>query len=322
MRKQAKQTKETTLETVHGYHEGGYGQRNHEAYAYMGFKSNKYFTSDRFINLDSEFKRPDSKPLKGYGLEIETECTGLHNQTIYAEVLQNIIFPHFPADLFKLQRDGSLQGDTSAEIITQVMTKEFIRNNYANFKLMYDTYFTAFNISCSRSGNCGMHVNISTGCFGKSEDVQAAAIRKLYYIINHHYALMCALFNRDQNRTNYCSQMRANKNECRTMNLYNFDISHSICFNLGHYAAGRIEIRLVGGQKNYPCFRNTMESIFFLVDKVKRLSWDDLDDLTKIFEGCNQYVFDRLQSKCYNANAISTAQLRQIETTIKREELL
>lgn len=322
MRKTAKTTKEATLETVHGYHEGGYGSSNHEAYAYMGFKSNKYFTSDRFINLDNEFKRPDGKPLKGYGLEIETECSGLSNQTIYAEVLQNIIFTHFPADLFKLQRDGSLGGDTSAEIITQVMTKEFIRNNYTNFKLMYNTYFKAFNISCVRSGNCGMHVNISNGCFGKSEDVQAAAIRKLYYLINYHFGFMCALFNRNQNRTNYCSRMRANKNECKTMDLYNIESNHYICFNLGHYAAGRIEVRLVSGQSDFACFRNTMESLFFLVDKVKRLSWDDLDDLTKVFEGCNQYVYDRLKSKCYEAGTISTAQLETIKATVKREELL
>lgn len=322
MRKTAKNTKEQSLARVQGYHSNGIHYEHSEAYAYMGFKSNKYFTSDRFIALDGNFKRPDGKPLKGYGLEIETECKGLTNQTVYAEVLSNIIFTHFPADLFKMQNDASLYGDTSAECITQIMTKEFIRNNYANFKLMYNTYFEAFGISCSRSGNCGMHVNISNGCFGKTDDVQSTAIKKLYYLINHYFELMCALFNRNPRNTTYCARMHSEKSYCKNMDLTRQECSHGICFNLGHYNAGRIEIRLVGGQSNYACFRNTMESVFFLVDKVKRINWDDLDDLTKVFEGCNQYVYDRLKSKCYEAGTISTAQLETIKATVKREELL
>lgn len=322
MRQSSKTNKQATLSNVQRYHEGGYGLADREAYAYIGFKSNKYFTSDRFINLDANFNRPDGKPLKGYGLEIETECRGLTNQTVYAEVLTNIIFAHFPADLFKLQNDGSLSGDTSAECITQVMTKEFIRNNYSNFKLMYDTYFKAFGVSCSLSGNCGMHVNISTACFGKSEAVQATAIRKLYYLINRNFNLMCALLNRNINRTTYCDRMPADLNYCKTLDLSNAGGNHYICFNLAHYTAGRIELRLVGGQSNYACFRNTMECIFHLVEIVKTISWSDIDDITKIFEGCNQYVFDRLNSKCREAQTITESELQAIKQTVKREELL
>ena len=145
MRTNTRYTNQATITTVHGYHEGGsYGA---EDYAFAGFASNKYFTSDRYLKLTPEFTRPDGKPVKGYGIEIETECHGIHNTRVLAEVLNKIIFPAFPADLFKLQRDGSLCGDTSAECITQIMTKEFIRNNYQNFKLMYDTYFPTFGIS-------------------------------------------------------------------------------------------------------------------------------------------------------------------------------
>lgn len=177
MRKDAKAPKTTTLNRVQGYHEGGFTSQTN--YAFLGFTSNKYFTGDRFIKLDQHFNRPDGKPLKGFGLEIETECRGLNNATVYAEVLSNIIFKHFPDDLFKLQHDGSLGGDTSAECITQVMTREFIRNHYQSFRLMYDTYFPAFGISCSRSGNCGMHVNISNGCFGRSQSAQEKGFMNL-----------------------------------------------------------------------------------------------------------------------------------------------
>lgn len=320
MRKDAEAPKTATLSRVQGYHEGSYDGN----YAYQGFTSNRYFTSDRFIKLDEHFNRPDGKPLKGFGLEIETECRGLSNDTIYAEVLQNIIFPHFPAGLFKLQRDGSLGGDTSAECITQVMTREFIRNNYQNFKLMYNTYFPAFHISCSQSGNCGMHVNISNGCFGRSQAAQETALKKLLYIANKHYNLCCALTCRNIQHTQYCRRMAcyATQEACKAANLNNMPSSHGISCNFSHFPRGRIELRFVGGQKDFGAFRNTMESIFHLVRAVKMLTWAECDSIEAIFSGCNQYVFDRLNTKCKAAGTITDAQLAAIRETVKREELV
>jgi len=316
MRKDAKQQKTAIISSVAGYHAGGYG----ENYAFAGFGSNKYFTSDRFIPLSATFVRSDGKPLRGFGLEIETECRGISNTSVLAEVLNKIIFANFPADLFKLQRDGSLSGDTSAECITQPMTKEFIRNNYAAFKLMYNTYFPAFGISCGNS--CGMHVNISRGYFGRTEKAQAEAVRKLYYIVNRHYNLCCALFHRNAGHTYYCSRMRADLDYCKGLELSGHGSSHGVSFNLGHWDTGRIELRLVGGQKDYACFRNTMESVFHLCDAVKELSWADCEDLTKIFRGCNQYVFDRLKSYCRAANAITQEELDAIRPTVQRVDLI
>ena len=317
MRKEAKANKQAAISQIGGYHGGNFHNEN---YAFEGFQSNKYFTSDRYIALDAGFQRTDGKPLKGFGLEIETECSGIHNPQVLAEVLNKIIFPHFPADLFKLQRDGSLSGDTSAECITQIMTREFIRNNYGNFKLMYNTYFPAFGITCGP--NCGMHVNISRGLFGRSDKAQTEAVRKLYYIVNKHYDLCCALFHRDRNRTVYCSRMAHSMDYCKSMDLGSCSSNHGVSFNLGHWNTGRIEIRLVGGQKNYACFRNTMECVFHLCDAVKTLTWADCDDLTKIFAGCNQYVFDRLKSYCRDSGTITAADLDKIRPTVQQVELI
>jgi len=318
MRKDAKKTKDVEITRVHGYHEGG-SYNDAESYAFAGFKGNKYFTSDRYVKLNANFTRADGKPLKGYGLEIETECFSIGNNDVLAEVLNKIIFPHFPDDLFKLQRDGSLRGESSAEAITQIMTREFIRNNYANFKVMYDTYFPAFKIACG--DRCGMHVNISNGCFGKIKKMQDDAIRKLYYIVNHHYRLCCELFNRNPACTDYCAQMQNDKEYCKGLDLSHMPCSHGISFNCGHYDSGRIEIRLVGGQKNYACFRNTMETVFWLVDRVKSLSWDDCDNIVKIFQGCNQYVLSRLD-RARGAGIVSTDDYMAICATIKREEFI
>lgn len=318
MRNDKKITKTAEINRVQGYHQGGYGS---EQYAFMGFKSNKYFTSDRFINLDAGFIRPDGKPLKGFGLEIESECDGIVNQTVLAEVLHKVIFSHFPADLFKLQNDGSLGGRTSAECITQVMTKEFIRNNYANFKLMYDTYFPAFNITCGRE-SCGMHVNLSNALFGAKADSQELAIRKLFYIVNKHFDFCCEMFRRSRNRTTYCDRCNATMEYAKTTPINRMPADHYHAMNMGHFNAGRIELRLVGGQKNYASFRNTMECVFHLVDSVKKLSWTDCDDLTKIFSGCNQYVYDRIKSYCKDGGTITADQCEKIRATVKRDDFI
>lgn len=301
---------------VQGYHQGGYG----EDYAFMGFDGvNKYFTSDRFVKLDENYQREDGKPCKGYGIEFELETWGFNSQTAFATVLREMVFKLFPSGLFKMQNDCTLDsGSVSGiECITQIMTKEFVRNHYRDFKTMFNDYFPIFDISASRSGNCGMHVNISNACFANDE-----AIRKFYYIINKHYDFMCPLVNRDRRRTHWCGQMRHEMDYCKRMNLNRMDGSHSNCFNGSHYGYGRIELRLVGGQKDFGCFRNTMESIFFMVDRVKKLSWNDCDDIVKIFSGCNQYVFDRIKSKCYESGAISSAQVSAIEAKVVREELI
>ena len=312
-RRQNEQVRPANLQ---GYH-GGRGESFN--YAFNGFENNKYFTSDRTIKCDADFNRVDGKPLKGYGLEIETGWA-LQNgsQTAYnvlSNVLKTAIFPIFPADLFKQQMDSTITG---TECITQVMTKEFIRNNYKNFKTMYNDLFPMFGIKCD-DGKCGLHVNISNGLLGTTEKIQAESVRKLFYIINRHYDFFKVAFCRTGS-TRWCGQM-AYRN-ARTMDVRYMDGSHGNCFNGSHFREGRIEIRLVGGQKNYGMFRNTMETIFHLVGVIKDLSWSKLDNLVDIFTGCNQYVFNRIETKCLEAGVISQADVDAIRGTVVREELL
>jgi len=144
MRKNAKTLKQVELSHLQGYHATTF-DRNGELYAYDGFKTRKYFTNDRSIELDENYNRADGKPLKGYGLEIETECFGVCDRTVYAEILDKIIFSHFPKDLFKLQRDGSLGGDTSAECITRAIERENFTDE--------DTVIYHFRIS-TQAGIC------------------------------------------------------------------------------------------------------------------------------------------------------------------------
>lgn len=311
-RKDSKQRQEKnnisrpTIARVNGYHSGT-GSSN---YAYNGFGENRYFTSDRYIKLDREFRRPDGKPLKGYGLEIELVCHTITNTTVLAELLDKVVFSKFPEHLFKMQSDCSLDGNSTAECITQVMTKEFVRNHYPEFKLMYDHYFHALGISSNLS--CGMHCNISNAVFGAAEKTQETAIRKLYYIVNKHYDRMCVMLHRDRNSTRFAGRMSVTKDFCKTTDISRVGSSHAVCFNLGHYREGRIELRLVGNQVSYACFRNTMETVFHLCEAVKRLSWEDCDDFSKIWFGCNQHVYDRLTM----VRDLPASQLEAVRNTV------
>lgn len=350
MRKEAQAMQNVTLSRVQGYHqENGYGTSD-QSYAFAGFNGNWFFNSDRkyavhVVNgklVPVEDKYADIK-CQGYGYEIETQCNGVMNTMVLAELFTNVIFPKFKFGkyMFKMQRDGSLGGDSSAEVITQVMTKGRIRNDYAAYKTMYDTYFqpNAFRISADpRTTHCGMHINVSNGIFGDTEAEQIEGIKKLYYVVNRYYALMCKLFNRPDNRTEWCQRMTESHLDCaegwrcdthkwRWENARNIPLGiedapedHSNCFNMSHFNAGRIEIRLVGGQDNYIRFRNTSECVFFLTENINRRSWNDLEDLTKIFTGCNQYVVQRLKD-CIGRDGFTNEMYEYIKAHAKHEDL-
>ena len=316
MRKNSKKAINVKVARIGQYHNGNFDD---ESYVFEGFNSNKYFVSDRYIELDDHFRRPDGLPLEGYGLEIETECWGIKSKKVLADVMQKIIFVLFPADLFKMQCDGSLGHDygdydercIGVECITQVMKKSFIRNNLPSFKAMFDVYFKEFNISAARSGRCGMHVNISNAVFGDTVEKQKEAIRKLHYFVNKHYDFCRFMFKREGD-TGYCERMHYEN--AKTMEIAGGD--HYVCLNYSHFDTGRIELRLVGGQKDYYTFRNTMECVFFLTERVRTAKWEDLDDVVKFFKGCNNYVFKRLRD-CH----LSYETLQKIEQNVKTIDL-
>ena len=319
MRKEARNTIRIERHEQQAYHGREYYS---ERYAIHGFERNAFWASDRPIALDENWNRPNGEPLKGYGLEVEMECSGIMSDDALVAVLDGIVLRHFPKGLFKHQSDGSLGGRSSDEAITSVMTKAFIRNQYRAFKAMFEM-FPDFGISCSASGSCGMHVNISNALLGKTPETQAENAKKLLYFVNHNYNLCVSLFARDPNHTHYCGRMNqyADKNACKSADMTQMPSAHAYCCNWSHFGAGRVELRLVGGQKNFPCFRNTMESVFHLVSAVNSLSWDDLDDLVKVFKGCNQYVYDRL-TKCRNDHVLSDEVVNAVQPTVKREELI
>ena len=316
MRKE-KQSADMTIDLTqrNSYHHGHYEGN----YAFNGFDCGRYaMVSDRKVQLDENFNRVDGKPNKFFGLEIETECSMITDADVLTNVMKFILQKNFPEGFFKYESDSSLHGSSSVECITLPATKEGIRNMYPAFKAMYDA-MPLFGVSCAASGNCGMHVNISNAVFGTTKKTQDEAIRKLYTFINRHFSLACALVSRPEDRTCYCQQMSVTNST--NMPLAGFMSSHGVCFNLGHYSEGRIELRLVGGQRNFECFRNTMEVVFHLCAAMKRVSWDSLDDIAAVFSGCNQAVYERL-TRCYRLGHIPSAAMIDIRATVTQEDLI
>lgn len=306
------------------YHEG----RGRTNYAFEGYNKNLFYASDRGLELDADFK--PLKPgviVKGFGIEEEIESWDIKGgcgSEQLAMLVHTICMQEYPKDLFKFQRDGSLQGGTSSiEVISQVMSKEFIRNNYTSLYRKYE-YYKMYGIDATRSGNCGMHVNMSNTLFGREKTTQAENIKKLCYFVNRHYEKMCPMVKRDIDNNGYCEKMYdwENMDYAKRFNLDNmneYDSNHYICFNLAHYGVGRVELRLVGGQKDYATYRNTMETIFWMVERIKTLSWEALNNFNNMWYGCNQYVVKRLRC-LIDENLITSNELNEIIARMKEED--
>lgn len=314
MRNGTQTNREHTIARVDGYHCG-----EHDNYC--------IYASDRPLKTNRHYdKFEDGSDVEKalIGIEWETQNWGITSSVIYANVLRDIVFSPFHKDLWKIESDSSLRRncDSSAECISQPMTKAYIRNHYRDFKYMWEKA-EAFGISCDRTGQCGMHTHISNFCFGRDKKTQDEAIRKFCYIINKHFDFMVRLFYRNPSVTGYCSKMNSftDKAYAKKVNLANAENDHYVCINLGHYEEGKnIELRLVGGQKNYACFRNTMESVFFLIDRCKTISWSDADDIVKVFKGCNRYVFDRIKTYVHQNGLISSEQVQAISENLDLTE--
>ena len=257
------------------------------------FESLKFFNSDRAFNLNDDYTISSDNsasslrimkagsPIQSQGIELELECTTITDSTVLANVLDLVFKTCFPDDFFRMERDGSLGGASSAECVTQTFSRGWMRNNYKNFKTMYE-YFNEFGINPG-ARSCGMHVNIGLPCFGKSQETQDDAIRKFWYVVANNYDFMRYAVRRDGHSTTWSGALFIRtKDEVKNMNLHYMPSSHEYCLNYSHYNQGRIEFRLVGGQPNFKAFMNTMEVVFHLIDASKRLSWSELDDLTKV----------------------------------------
>jgi hypothetical protein len=300
------------------------------SYHGRNFKNLVVFNSDRKINLDDDYtvsanNTESTKKLvkvgshmKVFGIELETVGAPISlGQTVYTNLVE-LIFNKagFDDDFFKIESDCTVNG----ECITQTFTKAWLRNNYKLFKGMYELFDT-FQITTNDS-RCGMHVNIDLANFGSDYDTQIENVRKLGYVINKHYNFFKVAFNRNGS-TNWCPRMNYTMDYWKNTDLRDIPTSHDMCcVNVGHVRQSRLEIRLVGGQKNYACFRNTMETVFHLIERVCKLSWNDLDDLTKIFKGCNVHVYDRIRTNCLTANVITESDVRKIGESVKEERFL
>ena len=292
------------------------------------FRTLTAFNSDRKIKLADDYtvsaENTESAKkickvgsrLKLIGLEVETVGEPIRlGSTAYTNLL-DLIFSKsgFDDDFFKIEADCTVNG----ECITQTFTKGWLRNNYKSWKAMYEL-FEVFKITTADQ-RCGMHVNLDLRNFGDDFETQCENVRKLGYVINKHYDLFRVAFNRT-GTTTWCPRMNTTMDYWKNTDFDYIPTSHDrCCINVGHIRQNRIEIRLVGGQTNYPCFRNTMETVLFLVDRICKLSWKNLDDIVTIFSGCNRYVLDRLSTNCLNARVITSENVEKIRAKANMTE--
>lgn len=315
MRREARTDMVLRVIPVQGYHQRGIDERTFGTnYAASGFEHGfRYYASDRY-KACSDIAIP-----LGWGLEVEI-ASALASQKALVYCLNNAIEDMFGEGFVKYQNDGSLEplqrGGSTVEMITQVMTKAFIRNSYTKFKAFWN-FMEGINTMPNES--CGMHVNISVGNFGRTEETRLANMIKLANWINGNYELACKLVKRNIDTTFYCGEMAQIEDAEQARDLAEWS-DHHVSVNWGHVfedvSTARIEIRLVGPQTSFPCFRNTMETLFWLVHQCKYLTAEEMENPVKLWGGCNQYVFDRLR------NFLPIDIEEKIRQKVQREELI
>lgn len=294
---------ELNLHRVEGYHASGWD----ENYAQAGFGNENeesaalFFASDRAKSLkeiEEALQHGENVPIpKGYGIEVELG-TEIYSRLLFETAMSKGFTDLFPAKLWKLQRDGSLEperrGCVTGEAITQVFAKSWMRNNYRNFKL-----FWQFMDECGIRPNdsCGMHVNVGLYMFGKDIDTQCRNIAKIHNWIMNNWETALALVHR---KPECAAQWSARMPRMTAAQIAEGNGNHHVAMNYSHLyeseiTARRVEFRLVGPQKSYPAFRNTMEVIFHLVEQSKKLSAADFNDPSKLWRGANWHVHNRLR---------------------------
>lgn len=304
MRKEKKIERTANITTMAGYHgRQGDDMTCERANAFIG--GAKYFASDRAKALNTVDNA------KGYGIEWEMTSALTSDGTVLATILNSEFKSHLPENFFKFEADCTV----NIECVSQIGTKAFYRNHYAGFKAIYK-YLKVIQTGPNFGANtCGMHVNISIANFGKDAATQRANIMKLHNWINgsrESYNFACGMLHRDTNRTAYCGRMTPDYLDDCGSHGYSMNYSH-----MNEGKASRVEIRLVGAQKTYGNFRNTMETVFWLVKQSKELSAEGWKDPVKLWSGCNQYVFDRLQDNMTDWDA-----LEAIRQNVIREDLI
>lgn len=305
MRREARQVTEMSYTTVQGYHNNTWDS----SYAMNGFSRGfLYWASDRPIpaeNVDIP---------KGFGIEWET-VSGVNNQRVMVFALSTIAEQIFTKGFVKFQNDCSLGGESNAEMITGIMTKAFIRNSYTKWR---EFYRVTRDMDICPDESCGQHINISIANFGTTKEKQLANMVKLHNWIQNNYSFSCKLFKRDENHTHYAGQTRTLTVE--QAENENVPTGHGCSINWDHVYedinTARFELRLVGPQKTFPSFRNTMETVFWLVKQSKELSAKDWENPVKLWSGCNQYVMQRL------SGFLNPADEETIRNAVVREELI
>lgn len=286
---------------VSGYHSGtrnGYT----EAAGNCGFSGGLFFyASDRRHAVapgyePSETMKARGLRVSGYGLEVE-----MVNPAISGDVLANVtksyVFGAFDSALWKFESDCTVD----LECISQVMSHEFIRNNYAAFHQLFKRL--AICGGTTDDPRVGMHINISLSQFGRTSEAARTAAAAFWALMSRPEwdALFCAATNRRESARTYCGRV--------TSEEYDTSNSHGRALNYSHIdeGSGRVEFRFVAGQRDFRGFRDTMELIFFAVKRIKSIKNPLTVTPAQFFRGCNKYVVSALRRV-----DLTPAELREI----------
>lgn len=127
-----------------------------EVYPYHGWRG-----ETTFLKADNDSE--DEKLF--FGMEIETSSSNKPENRL-------LVRPY--RDMFHLERDGSLPGNTSFEIISQPMTWNYLLQRKDDITAMCSSLMNAGQRSHETNGACGLHIHVNAAAFKDEDAIQRA----------------------------------------------------------------------------------------------------------------------------------------------------
>ena len=269
------------------YHDAEYGTCDGKTYARQGFDVPGYWTIDG--------RQPRPQVSEGIGVEIECGTNVDYNWetgTNYdnpSDFVNNYLEPKirkvFDEGFFKYQSDGSIEYEYPVEIISQVFTRAWYKNEgREKLKLLFDKIFYELHISQNRS--CGNHINISKALFYNDR-----AAWLFDEEITDNYYTYCVQFGRadyegEYNDTTYYARRESAVRES----------GHETAINWAHWnegAAARLEARIIGMATSGEEYCSYIDAIFNLIDECNAKAKAENQSLKREFIANETIYYDQ-----------------------------
>ena len=294
---------------------------------FMGIRYYHDSPSIKFYDYDKEKKEnfidtnTNNSKFKGYGIELEIGGKGetATESEKVIKLLKNEVYCMHDGSICS----GNTRSDGGFEIITYPHTEDALYNmkwqNTMNYLLKRG--YKSHDIK-----TCGLHIHFSRTLFNDSR-----SIINMMYFYDKFYDDVCNFARRSKTKAEQwadkwtCGQI----DDTNTMfyrladnyDRYNRCGSHGMRYKAVNIINDKtVEVRIMRGTLNYDTFLATLDFLITIQKNANNISFDDLDNLDKWFEGMKPETLEYIREhRCFTPVHKRIPALTEIPDRVKDE---